>query len=87
MSLVLLCPQDAAVKNNSENCRNTKQIQRRLGQQHPSRQDNVLLRARILFKGKIIGMDEHEKSKKSTQGEGRTDIMSNAKIKKVQLTQ
>ena len=41
------------MKNNSEICRNTKQIQRRLGQQHPSRQDNVLM-ARILFKRKSL---------------------------------
>ena len=47
-------PVDAAVKNNSEICRNTKQIQRRLGQQHPSRQDNVLLSAWMLSQGKII---------------------------------
>ena len=42
------------MKNNSEICRNTKQIQRRLGQQHPSRQDNVVLMARILFKRKSL---------------------------------
>ena len=70
------------MKNNSEICRNTKQIQRRLGQQHPSRQDNALLKAQMLSKGKIIGREEHEKSKKSTQGEGGTDIISSAKIKK-----
>ena len=46
-------PVDAAVKNNSEICRNTKQIQRGHGQ-HPSRQDNVLLLARILFKRKLL---------------------------------
>ena len=70
------------MKNNSEICRNTKQIQRRLGQQHPSRQDNALLKAQMLSKGKIIGRDEDEKSKKSKQGEGGTDIISSAKIKK-----
>ena len=69
------------MKNNSEICRNTKQIQRRLGQQHLSRQDNVLLKGQMLSKGKIIGRNEHEKSQKSTQGEGGTDIMSREKTK------
>ena len=62
------------MKNNSEICRNTKQIQRRLGQQHPSGQDNVLLRTLgFCPKGKsLAGM--------STVKEG-TYIISNARIK------